>query len=90
MNYPDNWDGDDEKVLVEGIPILTFVDQMEENKHEVFRDYTFLITRMFDARVKSFIPNILMGPGKDKIKLTHYSYRVEFQARGMLIFIFAS
>lgn len=38
---------------------------------------------MFDARLKSFIKNILMARGKDKIKFKYFNYRVEFQARGM-------
>ena len=56
---------------------------MSESKHELFKDYNFLITRHFDARVKSFITNILMGHGDDKVPFEHYSYHVEFQARGM-------
>ena len=51
--------------------------------HDLFKDYMFLITRLFDARVKSFITNILMGGGTDKVPFQYYSYRVEFQARGM-------
>ena len=58
---------------------------MAESKHELFKDYTVLITRMFDARVKSFITNILMGGGRN-VPFRYYSYRVEFQARGMYIF----
>ena len=56
---------------------------MSDSKHELFRDYTLLITRHFDARVKSFLKNILMAGGDDKIPFKYYSYRVEFQARGM-------
>ena len=52
-------------------------------KHALFKDYTFLISRLFDARVKSFIKNVLMGRGQGQASLSHYSYRVEFQARGM-------
>ena len=49
---------------------------------ELFKDYTFLITRMFDARVASFVKNILKGGGRD-VPFRYYSYRVEFQARGL-------
>ena len=55
---------------------------MSESKHDLSKDYTFLITRLFDTRVKSFITNILMGGGR-KVKFSHWSYGVEFQARGM-------
>ena len=57
---------------------------MSESKHELFKDYTVIITRMFDARVKSFIHNIMMGGGR-KVRFRYWSYRVEFQARGMKI-----
>ena len=83
---PENWDGNDATVLVDGkTELWEFVNSMAESKHELFKDYTFLITRLFDARVKSFVKNILMGPGKGKIKLSHFSYRVEFQARGNIL-----
>ena len=81
---PDDWNGNEDELRVEGDKLWTFVNEkMSESKHKLFKDYSFLITRLFDARVKSFIKNILMGPGKDKISFKYYSYRVEFQARGM-------
>ena len=87
VEIPDNWSGDDSEILVEGIELWTYVnEEMSQSKHELFKDYTFLITRLFDARVKSFIKNILMGYGNDKIPFRFYSYRVEFQARGMCNF----
>ena len=67
-----------------GKPLWEYVNNdLSETRHELFKDYTFLITRLFDARVKSFVKNILMAGGKDKISFKYYSYRVEFQARGM-------
>ena len=30
-----------------------------------------------------FVQNILLGRGKDKVEISHFSYRVEFQARGL-------
>ena len=42
------------------------------------KKYYVLITRMFDDRVKAFIKNILMNH-----RVENYSYRIEFQARGM-------
>ena len=63
--------------------IFTANEDMSQSKHELFKDYTFLITRLFEARVKSFVKHILMGGGKNKIPFQYYSYRVEFQARGM-------
>ena len=84
VSYPKKWDGNDADILVEGTPLWDYVNSvMSKTKHQLFKDYTFLITRMFDARVKSLVNNILMGGGKDKIPFQYYSYRVEFQARGM-------
>ena len=82
--YPENWGGNDAEVLVDGqTELWEFVNKMPESKSELLRGFSFLITRLFDARVKSFVKNILMAHGKDKINLAYYSYRVEFQARGM-------
>ena len=82
---PGNWSGLDSELLVEGKPLWDYVNQdMSQSKHELFKKYTSLITRHFDARVKSFVNNILMGGGSgDKVPFKWYSYRVEFQARGM-------
>ena len=80
---PTDWDGTDETLLVEGKELWMYVNEMSESRHELFKDYTLLITRLFDARVKSLIKNTLMGTGKGKIPIAYFSYRVEFQARGM-------
>ena len=86
VHVPDNWSGDDDELLVDGIPLWTYVNQMDQSKYELFKDYTLLITRMFDKRVEKFIKEILMGSGKGKVPISYYSYRVEFQARGKCIF----
>ena len=84
VEIPENWSGDDKDIKVEGTDLWTYVnDVMSQNKHELFNNYVSLITRHFDARVKSFVKNILMGGGKDKVPIKYWSYRVEFQARGM-------
>ena len=89
VKIPDDWDGTDSTLLVDGKSLWDFVNNvMAEKKHELFKEYTFLISLLFDARVKSFIQNILLGPGKDqlgeaKIPISKFSYRVEFQARGL-------
>ena len=85
IEHPDmnKWDGNDAEILVEGTPLWTYVNKiMGEKQHSLFNEYTFIITRMFNERVKSFVKHILMARGKDKIPLTYFSYRVEFQARG--------
>ena len=84
VEIPEDWDGLDSTLLIEGRQLWDYVNNvMSESKHELFKDYTFIITRLFDARVKSFFKNILLGRGKGKVPISHYSYRVEFQARGL-------
>ena len=65
-----------------GQKLWDFVDGMDKSKHDLLRDHVFLITRMFDERVKSFIKNLLMGSGNDKVPIKYYSYRIEMQDRG--------
>ena len=77
------WDGDDEKIMVEDVKLWDFVESMEQSKHELLKDCTVLLTRHFDARIRSFIKHILMGPGNDKVEFEYYVYRVEMQARGL-------
>ena len=80
VEIPDNWDGNNNTLLVDGKELWDYINNdMEEPKHALFKDYTYLITRLFDARVKSFIKNILLGRGKGKVPISHYSYRVELQ-----------
>ena len=84
IEIPDDWDGNDSTLLVNGkTELWEFLNNMQESKYELLKDHTTLITRHFDARVKSLFKNILMGCGGGKIELSHWSYRVEFQARGM-------
>ena len=80
---PHKWDGTDSTLLVQGKELWEFVNEMQDKKHELFAEYTFLISLLFDARVKSFIRNILLGNGQDKVPIEYFSYRVEFQARGL-------
>ena len=79
----DGWNGDDDLIKVNGEKLWDFVEQMPKSKYELMKDHIVLATRLFDRRVRSFVKNILMGPGEDKVEIEHYSYRVEFQARGM-------
>ena len=84
VEIPDKWDGNDNTLMVEGKELWDYVNEdMAQSYHDLFLDYTFLISRLFDARVKSFIKNILLGRGEGKVAIANYSYRVEFQARGL-------
>jgi hypothetical protein len=77
------WNGTDESILINGIPLWEYMEVNSINKNDMLREEVFHVTRMFDNRVKSFIKNVLMSPGMDRIPFSYYSYRVEFQARGM-------
>ena len=85
--YSKNRDGSNLiKVKVKGREgEMSLEDYMEncvdESKNEIIKRNVQLITRCFDQRVKSFVKNIIMGPG-NKMKIILYSYRVEFQKRG--------
>ena len=77
------WDGNDDNILVNGKKLWDFVESMDQTKHELLKDHVVLVTRMFDERVKSFIKNLLMGKGKDKVSFLYYTYRIEMQDRGL-------
>ena len=64
-----NWDGDDNNILVNGMPLWDYIKENGLTKSELLRDNIFLITIMFDERVKSMIKNILMKKGKDKVPI---------------------
>ena len=70
-------------ILVDDVPLEEFLENMQESLHELFNKNILLITRMFDNRSRDFINNILMNQGKYGMKVVHYCYRIEFQARGM-------
>ena len=71
IEIPEGWDGTDSTLLVEGKELWDYVnEEMSQSRHHLFKDYTFLIARLFDARVKSFIKNILLGRGKDKVPIS--------------------
>ena len=79
----EKWNGDEEAIFVNNVPMWDFIEGMSVSKYELLKECVVLVTRHFDERVKSFIKNILYGKGKDKVTISHHSYRVEFQARGM-------
>ena len=78
----EKWNGKADEIMVNGKSLWVFISEMKEPKYKLLKDQVVLITRMFDHRIKSFIKHILMGNGTD-IKFDHYSYRIEFQGRGL-------
>ena len=50
VHIPPDWNGNEAELLVEGFPLWEYVNsKMSKNKHKLFKDYIFLITRLFDA-----------------------------------------
>ena len=82
---PEVWDGKPESIFVRHStwnkdrfePLPEFNRLFMRSKSSFFRDHYILVTRMFDSRVKAFVTSIL------KRKVAYYTYRVEFQARGL-------
>ena len=84
--YESGWEEDEDKVKIlviedneeKYIPLSEYKRRFIRNNTDFLRINFFLITRMFNARVKAFI-KLMTADGK----FSHYSYRIEFQLRGM-------
>ena len=68
-------------VLVDGIPLHTFLKDKYPNMHELVKDNIFTITKVFDKRLQNFISQIIMAKNSP-MKTQFWQYRIEFQARG--------
>ena len=72
------YNGTFEEILVDNILLSEFIEQKIPNVSTFMKDHFVLLTRMFDSRVKAFLTHILKKSG-----IESYSYRIEFQMRGM-------
>ena len=87
--YQPGWEESEEKIKIyfmgwdtgekDKVQTLKYFKENQKDKHKFYKDHFLLITRLFDNRVKAFISNILMA-NED---VEHYSYRIEFQVRGL-------
>ena len=68
-------------IEVDGQNLTEYLSKTGQSLCGTIQIERFLVTRMFDQRVKLFIKNILMDQGEKGIKLKHYIHRVEFQGR---------
>ena len=80
--YLKDWEYDDNLIIVVNTdgtetPLPEYMKNVA--KHKFYKDEFLLITRIFDNRIKAFINNILMA----NESVEHYSYRIEFQVRGL-------
>lgn len=78
ITYEKGWEEDDANIKIDNVPLPTYKKKYIRNKTDFFKKQFFLITRMFDNRVKAFL-KLLLANGK----VSSYSYRIEFQLRGM-------
>ena len=76
---PKSWDGDESKILIDGMPLPQFKQEKIPNITEFIKDHYVMITRLFDNRVKSFIKNLIL---KMDPNIQFFWYRIEFQVRG--------
>ena len=64
------------------VPMDVFIkDHLDITKHELVRQNVLSATRFFDQRVKQFLRKIVLSKS-NPMTVHHYSYKVEFQARG--------
>ena len=76
----DLYEKEDNNITVNGIPLWEFIDKLNLSKAQMLKDEWVLMVRTFDARVKSFIKNVLMA--QSDVPIHHYTFRVEMQQRG--------
>ena len=77
------WNGTDNDILINGKPFWEFLESRKESNTELLRNQIVMITRIFDDRVKNFMEKIVLSNGPDEPQFTYYTFRVEFQARGL-------
>ena len=64
------------------VPMDEFINNhLDITRHELVRQSVLSATRYFDHRVKQFLKKIVLSKNNPML-VKHYSYKVEFQARG--------
>ena len=64
-------------------PLHKFLEEdIGDSKHELIRGNVVMATRYFHHRVRSFLSKIVMAKG-NPMNVRHYTYKVEFQERGI-------
>ena len=79
ITYEPGWEKDESKVMIDGVPLPKYREEnINRKKSKFYKNQFLLITRIFDNKAKAFV-KLLTANGD----VTHYSYRIEFQIRGM-------
>ena len=77
ITYEPGWEEDESQIKIDDMPLPEYKETIR-NKNQFLKDHFLLITRIFDNKVKAFI-KLLTANGE----VDYYSYRIEFQVRGM-------
>ena len=77
----DNIEDGQTTVLVDGIPLETFMEKEGFNKNKLLQDNILTITKVFDKKVHKFITAIVKGKNSP-VNCKYFHYRIEFQSRG--------
>ena len=77
----DNVEGGEIKVLVDGIPLETFMENGNYNMNKLLADNILTVTKVFDKKVQKFITAIVKGKNSP-VNCKYFHYRIEFQSRG--------
>ena len=79
ISYEAGWEEDESKIEIDGMKLPDYRETViNRNKSKFYKDQFLLITRIFDNKVKAFI-KLLTANGE----VQHFTYRIEFQVRGM-------
>ena len=57
-------------------------ENLPDSLHKIIRNNVFLATRNFNQQVRSFVKHVILDK-KAPMKVQFYTYRVEFQNRGV-------
>ena len=75
--------GTDFAIFVDGTPVELFLASQPKAKATVLRQYVDHVTRIFNRRVQTLMPKIVMSKYEGCLPVSFYTYRVEMQLRGM-------
>lgn len=75
------WNGKDDRILVENIPIWEFIEKTGRNRFEMMRENVVQIARIFNNCLKSFFKHIILSEDQD-FSFEYYSRRVEYDGGG--------
>ena len=76
ITFLESKENDKEEIFVDDEPLDDFLESHKDEMSDLYKDKFVYVTRLFNDRLLAFRKNFL-----DK-EFAHYTYRIEFQARG--------